>query len=319
MYRSVRAALVAAVVVPMALQAQGAADCRIETRDACQKAQDLYAFMLPQLGLGLAGGNPVLGSSSVIGKFPHVSVGLRASVFKGNIPKFDDIDVVDDGPVASNIPLEETWLGAAAFDGALGLFQGFTLGVTRVLSLDALVSLTYIPKFGDDDGGESDVEVDGTTKFGFGGRIGLLEESVAIPGVSFSYLQRGLPKLTLNTDANTAANFSVEELDIKVAAWRIMANKNFLAFSLNAGYGKDKYTSDGVLTASAFGFSESVTLDRDLDRTNWFVGLAINLGPVKLAGEYGQGGKSDVTTVNVFNPAAGDKLKYYSAGLRIAF
>src|SRR4051812_14046083 len=58
-------------------------------QDACQQAVDVFGFMAPQLGLALTGGNHTLGQNSTLGGFPHFSVGLRGTAFKGNVPRVD--------------------------------------------------------------------------------------------------------------------------------------------------------------------------------------------------------------------------------------
>jgi hypothetical protein len=163
------------------------------------------------------------------------------------------------------------------------------------------------------------VQIDGKTRFGFGVQVGLLEESVVIPGISFSFLQRGLPEISFSSNANTPATFSVTNLEVTVSSWRVIASKNFIAFGISAGFGGDSYASEGTLGATAAGFSEEIPLDRSISRSNWFVDLTINLGPVKIAGEYGGVMKKTTPTFNTFDPEAGAARTYFAAGLRIGF
>ena len=41
------------------------------TEDACWKGADIFAYMLPQLGNGIAGGNTTPGQGGSLGGFPH--------------------------------------------------------------------------------------------------------------------------------------------------------------------------------------------------------------------------------------------------------
>lgn len=304
-----------ALAFPVLLSAQTVADCRLQTQDACQKAEDIYTYLFPQLGASLAAGNPVLGSTRMLGGLGHFSVGVRAAAIKSSIPKFDEIDVSLLGKVSSDIPLKEQWLPVPVFDAAVGVYGGIPVGVTHIGAIDALASLTVVPKVID----EEDIKIDGTTKFGFGVQVGLLEESIVVPGISFAYLQRGIPQVNFSTNANTPATFAVNDLDVKVSTWRLIASKNLMLFGISAGIGGDSYKSEGVLRASAAGFSEQIPLDRTVTRPNWFVDLTLNAGPVKIAGEYGSVGKKTLDTFNHFDPEAGASRSYFSAGLRIKF
>jgi hypothetical protein len=308
---AVAACLVAA---PALLQAQTVADCRLQTQDACQKAEDIYTYLFPQLGVGLAAGNPVLGLSRAGGGLGHFSVGVRVSAVKADVPDFDNIAVGLLGRENTDIPLTQHWTPVPVFDASVGLFRGFQVGVTHLGSVDALASLTVVPSLPVE---ESDLRLEGTSRFGLGVQIGLLEESVAIPGISFAFLQRGLPKVTANSQANTPATFSVEDLDVTVSTWRLIVNKNFLAFALSAGVGGDRYESTGILRATAAGFTEEIHLDRAMNRINWFVDLTLNLGPVKLGAEYGGITEKDATTFNTFDPVAGAARTYFAVGLRL--
>jgi hypothetical protein len=321
---SIRTALVACVAVPAVVAAQGPASCSVINRDGCYKADDLYSYMLPQLGLGIAGGNPVLGSSKAIGKLGHFSIGVRATAVKGSLPQFDNVDVSASGQVNSNIPTKDQWIPMPAFDAAIGLFNGFQVGVTRVAQLDALVSFIYVPDLNnkdDSNSGDASITVEKHTRVGFGGRLGLIEESVVIPGVSFAYLSRGLPKISVTSTSDNQTTFGVNHLDVNVATWRLMATKSFMIFGLSVGIGGDNYKSSGDITATspADPTATPISLDRSMNRTNWFADLTINAGPVKFGFEYGGVGSASVTTFNTFTPAAGAAQNYASFGVRLGW
>src|SRR3954468_2479499 len=82
--------LAVALAVPAALRAQGidpscpglALPDRA-TQDACQKAVDIFAFMTPQLGIGLVGGNATLGATRALGGIGHFSIGVRGNATRG--------------------------------------------------------------------------------------------------------------------------------------------------------------------------------------------------------------------------------------------
>src|ERR1044072_9210935 len=87
-------AAVLMTVVASAAQAQGGTvdpQCSAvsaPTRDACQKAVDIFTYMAPQLGTAIAGGYTILGSGGTLGGLPHFTIGLRATAVKGSAPEF---------------------------------------------------------------------------------------------------------------------------------------------------------------------------------------------------------------------------------------
>jgi hypothetical protein len=314
-----RVALAAAAMVPSVLLAQG--DCTTAApvnQDACQKAKDMFAFMLPQLGVSLSGGNAVLGSTGTIGKLGHFNFGLHATALNGDLPQFDNTTVSITGPSADNIETKKQILGMPNVDAQIGLFGGIPLGLTHVGTVDGLVSVTYIPNIPKDNSGSSALSFDGHMKFGFGARVGLIDEAIIIPAVSFTYLQRGLPSLSLTSTSQDGASLGVQNLSIDVNTWRLMATKSFLLFAISAGFGGDSYKSDGIIVAQAPTFTpDSVSLGQTMKRTNWFVDLTLKLGPVKVAGEVGGVTGGTMNTFNNFDPKANAARQFASLGVRI--
>lgn len=312
--RPVLRSIIALALVPMALQAQGASDCSPVAIDGCRKAEDLYKYMMPQLGLGLAGGNPTLGQNTVIGKLGHFSLGLRVTGVQGAIPEIDETNAGSTGQVT----VKDTWVPAPAVDAAIGIFGGLPLGVTRVGSVDAIVSFMYLPDIESESGEPGLTLPDGNIRFGYGARVGLIQEAIVVPSVSFAILNRGLPKLTVSGETQDGYTVGVNNLDISVTTWRLMATKSLLLFSLSVGFGGDTYDSEGAIAATApgGGVGESVSLTEKLTRTNWFVNLSLGLGPIDAGIEYGRASGGTITTFNTFDPAPDAARSYLSLGLR---
>jgi len=164
--------------------------------DACQKVADLFNYMNMQLGTWVAGGNPTLGQGGTLGGAGHISVGLRVNAMKATIPSVDEIQVQAGPPVSTNIPSKERWVGLPAADIAIGLFKGIPVGLTYIGGVDALLNVSYLPSYT-----QHSLHVGAQTgkwKVGFGGRLGILQESLFIPGVGVSYLVRELPTAELS-------------------------------------------------------------------------------------------------------------------------
>ena len=301
--------------------AQISASCAAEqtaTQDACQKAIDLFQYMAPQLGTVIAGGNATLGQGGTLGGLGHWTVGVRANAIAGSLPNVDEHTPSPLGAEATAYAPEDQILGLPAVDAAVGVFKGLPLGLTNVGGVDVLLSAWYLPEYS----GEG-IEVapeDGGLKIGYGLRVGLLQESLLIPGVSVTWMKRALPVVNLAASAGTD-ELRVSGLDVQTTSWRIVASKNFLTFGFAAGYGKDTYESGAVISATAGGFdSGEFALSQEVDRTNMFANVQMNLFLLKIIGEVGQVSGGEITTYNQFGDTPADAKRVYgSVGLRFGF
>ena len=295
------------------------------TQDACQMAVDVFQFMAPQLGLALAGGNATLGVGSTLGGLGHFSIGVRANAFSGDVPEITRFPAPSSNGRTNNVlPSKSRILGLPTADAAIGIFGGIPLGLTNVGGIDALVSASYIPNFGD---ATSEVVVtpEQNLQIGYGVRVGILQESIIVPGVSLTYIKRDLPKTSI---VGKSANIDVSITNAKVetSAWRITAGKSFLLFGVVVGAGQDKYKQFANVQASSRGTpagtqtSDNIALSQDLTRTNLFADLSLNLPLFKIVAEVGNssGSTGSVTTFNTFSSGSADKSRTYgSLGLRI--
>ncbi len=303
----------------------GVPDQQRATQDACQKAIDLFRYMAPQLGTALAGGAPTLGQGGPTGGIGHFSLGVRVNAVMGDLPQVQDVPLSVQGAQRSTYPLKRQIIPLPTADLALGLFGGLPLGITSVGGVDLLVSASYLPEFEADN---VKVEVDGSSiKFGFGARVGLLEESLLIPGVSVSYLRRDLPKIHM-TARSGGDSLLVRDLDVQTTSWRIMASKSFFMFGVAAGGGTDEYESNTIVSARVAArppFTPAVTagpidIKQKMKRTTMFLDLSMNLPFFKLVGEVGQVSGGDVETYNQFDGSkADDSRTYGSIGIRLGF
>ena len=296
-------------------------DQRIQ--DACQKSIDLFAFMAPQLGTSLAGGNATLGQASTLAGLGHFSIGLRANVLKGALPQVNQIDVSTTGAVKSDFSTKDQILGLPTVDAAVGVYKGFPLGITHIGGVDALVSATYLPNYETND---IKIETGGSAlKFGYGARVGILQESLLVPGLSVTWLKRDLPSVDITGNIGGANDtIAVNDLQLKSTAWRVVASKSFLIFGLAGGYGKDKYESSADLLAvvddGLLSTRKTIAFDQDLSRSNIFLDLSINVLMLKLVGEIGRVSGGSVPTYNTFGShKADDAYTYGSVGFRVGF
>ncbi len=301
-------------------------------QDACQQAYDVYQFMAPQLGVALAGGNATLGQGSTLGGIGHISVGLRGNFFSGTVPKIDQFTQRASGASpARELPTKSQLLGAPTADVAIGLFGGLPLALTNVGGVDLLVSAAYVPTIGSA-GSDFYLKPDQNLQFGYGLRVGLVSESIVVPGVSFTYLKRDLPTSTISGTATytaaplgqTTAALNITNAKVNTSAWRVVASKSLIFFGVAAGVGQDKYDQSADISAtvnSTLGGSQTVSVpgtSQSMTRTNYFLDASVNILLLKITGEVGQVTGGTVNTFNSLQGGRADQSRTYgSVGIRV--
>ena len=304
----------------------GVPDQTRASQDACQKAIDLFKYMAPQLGTLIAGGNPTLGQGGNLGGLGHFSAGLRVNALQGSLPQVQNITPSVNGATSTQIEAKDQYLPMPTADLAIGVFKGIPLAITNVGGVDALVSASYVPEF--DKSGVSVKVPNGSLKLGYGARVGILQESLLVPGVSVSYLVRDLPTLNV-TGSSGGDSLYVKNLSLKTKAWRVTASKSLILFGLAAGFGQDKYDASTDIGAhvaartvppTPAANATPVSISQNLTRTNIFADLSVNLLLFKITGEIGQVSGGTINTYNTFSgkqPA--DSRLYGSIGGRFGF
>ena len=295
------------------------------SQDACQKAIDLFAYLAPQLATTVAGGNATLGMAGSLGGLGHFSAGLRVNALQGSLPQVQNVTLQTSG--ATNSPPIDTktqFFPMPTAELAIGIFKGLPLAITNVGGVDLLVSAAYLPEF--NSSGVSVKVPNGSLKLGYGARVGILQESLLVPGVSVSYVRRDLP--TVNIAANSGSDsLYVNNFSLKTTAWRAVASKGLLLFGLAAGIGQDKYESSTDISAHVAARALTpaanagpVPLAQNITRTNVFADLSLNLLLFKLTGEIGQVSGGTINTYNTFSGTqAADSRIYGSVGARFGF
>jgi hypothetical protein len=309
---------------PGTVSGLGIPDQARASQDACQKSIDLFKYMAPQLGTSITGGNATLGQGSSLGGLGHFSVGIRVNGVQGSLPQIQNVTPSVTGAQSTEFDTKTQIIPMPTADLAIGIFKGIPLALTNVGGVDLLVSAAYLPEF---DGDGVSVKVpDGSLKIGYGARVGILQESLLVPGISVSYLRRDLPTVNIAATSNSDS-LIVDKLSLKTNAWRVVASKSLLMFGLAAGFGQDKYESSANVRAHVAARALSpeaqagpVALSQNLTRTNVFADLSLNLLILKLTGEIGQVSGGTITTYNTFSgKQAADSRLYGSVGARFGF
>jgi hypothetical protein len=280
--------------------------------------------MAPQLGTSITGGNATLGQGGNLGGLGHFSLGFRVNAVQGSLPQIQNTSVSVNGAQSTQFETKTQLLPMPTADLAIGIFKGLPLAITNVGGVDLLVSAAYLPEF--NNSGVSVKVPNGSLKLGYGARVGILQESLLVPGVSVSYLVRDLP--TVNIAANSGSDsLYVNNLSLKTKAWRVTASKSLLFLGLAAGFGQDKYESSTDIRAhvaaralTSAADAGPVSLAQDLTRTNIFADVSMNLLLLKLTGEIGQVSGGTINTYNTFSgKQAADSRIYGSIGARFGF
>lgn len=303
-------------------------DCAAQqvTADACQLAVDVFSVSTPLITSALAGGAPITDIGNGSQRF---RIGLRASAVNGFFPDLDGRDVEIDGARSTVVATEEVPVPVPTVDLSVQLFPGVRLGlgplgIGRVASVSALTSATYLPSIE----GEEDFEV--TTegsglKFGFGGRVGIVEDVPFLPDLAASYERRGLPTTSIVT-ASADDSLSLRDMSLSSQAIRVVATKKFLVFGLSAGWGQDRLDTEAQLAAvvndpEAPGgtASQTVTMTESLTQNRLFAGLSLGLGPLGIGAEIGQVRGDAPATYNTFDGADEESRLFGTVALRLAF
>ncbi|MCC7053054.1 MAG: hypothetical protein IT355_07275 [Gemmatimonadaceae bacterium] len=317
-----------ALALPLSAQSAQCASQPAALRDACQKGTDIFAMLMPQVQGALGGGGPVLGSSRAV---RGLSIGLRVNAMDGAVPEITNVSLSGTGVVRSTFATKRAPVPMPALDVALGVFPGVNLGVQRVLSLDALVNVAYMPK--------QDVEdfsirpSKSSFKFGYGARLGLLADRLMVPAVAISYFRRQIPTTTFSTSFTSGVSgvtvndsLALSELSIRNDALRLSASKKLGFIEIGGGVGQDTYRSFSQLQARVTppvgsAASGAFVLTQQIKRNAAYGSLALNILKLRIGAEAGQtfGGDS-VSTFNEFTDGKiNEKRMFGSVGLRLSF
>jgi hypothetical protein len=227
-----------------ALHAQNVLDEDLSGR--CQASQNLplchdvvaaIQLLQPELGLTLAGGNPVLGTASPLGtKFrwmPRFNIGGRISFAWLEVP--DILDYPDDisgqvGTIGSTVYMPQIDVSVGVFDG---LNLATTLGGFAAVELMGSLGALVLPA---GDGFQNDA-----TGVGLGVRVGILRESFSAPGISVSGYYKWFGRIQFGSvDRSHDAQLG---MDMSLWSFRAGVSKSFVAIGLAFTVGWDRYSS----------------------------------------------------------------------------
>ncbi|MFN9795529.1 MAG: hypothetical protein ACK57A_04525 [Gemmatimonas sp.] len=294
--------------------------------DACVKARDIFAFVMPQVGVALSGGNPVLGEGGTLGGGGKRALSLRVTAVDGRVPA-NAVPIRLTGAARSNLGASRVPVPVPSVDAAIGLFAGLPAGLTNIGGVDVLLGATYLPDVTEN--GFSVAPQTSSVALSYGIRVGALQESWLVPGVSVSYMRRRLPTTALGYTAGNDS-ISVRNLAATSNSLRVVASKRVAIFGFAAGVGRDQIENTAGVEAvvnetvlnqqtralvSLFGLRNAVT------RNSAFANVSLGLGLARLVAEFGWSGagNADPTTNTFGGRAANEGYRFGSLGLTVRF
>lgn len=282
----------------------------------------------PQLGILMAGGNPILGTASTggvrLGLIPRVSVTARVNVVAARLP-----DIREELQGGENVQEFAVPAPAVGANVSLGLTQGFSVApmIGGFGAIDLLGSVSVLPLSLLDDFG------DNAFSWGAGARVGLIRESFVTPGVSVSLMYRNLGDVAFGdvcsgTETPAVENRSVcsvnddeqdfgeIEFGLSNLSARAAVSKRLLGLGLTAGVGYDKFETDADFAFRAPtgpGGSDQVFRYSDIavdnDRWSAFLDASFTVLVASLIAEVGwmQGSDAiaDFPSTSDFDPSEG--------------
>jgi hypothetical protein len=333
------AALVAAA--PLAAQNDISTVCTTvpaQAQDECAIVAQAVDAAQPQLGILMAGGNPILGTASTggvrLGLIPRVSLTGRVNVVGARLPDIRELE----GGEANEFAVPAPAVGANV---SIGLTQGFNVApmIGGFGALDLLGSVSVLPLSLLDDFG------DNAFSWGAGARVGLIRESFVTPGVSVSLMYRDLgdvsfgtvcdgnlgPSVTAPTDPDRrscTADGDFGEIEFGLSNWsaRAAISKRLLGLGLTAGVGYDQFETDAnfAFSTPAVAGTREIFLFEDVavdnDRWSAFLDASFTVLVASLVGEVGWMQGSDAITgfpeASDFDP--GEGTWFGSLGFRLS-
>jgi hypothetical protein len=184
--------------------------------DACTKARDLGYVTGVQLAEASSSGNAIIGQGGALHRQGKVVFALRAGGVARTSPRFAGVGIRTDSLATSTrFATDRGTTATISADIAAGAVSGVRVGDTRMGGVDLLLGVTAIPNR---DLGS--VHVRGKPlDLALGLRLGILEETKSLPGLSLSAQLRTPPRYSVTMPPLIGADgrhvsISVTQVDI---------------------------------------------------------------------------------------------------------
>jgi hypothetical protein len=241
----------------------------------CPATAQALESAVPQVGIAVAGGNPLPGTASVagvrLGFLPRVTADLRLGAARVTLP-----DVTSPDPVTHR---RSDLVPSVNLDAAVSLTQGLPGGVAGLGAVDLLLSAGLLSGAGPLQGASA--------AWGGGVRVGILRETFGTPAVNVSAMYRRVDGVRYGSSAREL-DFGVQDLSVRGTVAKRVAR-----VGLVGGAGYDRFTGRGARFSYADG-SSTVAAKPGEGRWSVFGNLSVPLmvGAVTLEGGWMSGGSA---------------------------
>ncbi|HUO52201.1 MAG TPA: hypothetical protein VMT93_06770 [Gemmatimonadaceae bacterium] len=284
--------------------------------NACQIAFDAFAYATQQYAILLSAGNLQPGYGDATGGLGHFRIAFNVTGMNLAAPALNTTTINPGPPAAGTVNTQPTDFAIFALNASVGLFGGFDAGIGKMGAIDGWVSLNGVPG-----ASASGYSVSPSKKFyfGWGARIGILQEGKVAPGIGVSYLQRNLPSSTVYATDVLENGFTVVGMKIDTHAWAATVGKHLGAVSLLVGAGQTNFSSSANVSWYLNGQHPTVQpqVTASSMQTQFFGDFGILLGGFGITLEVGQVEGSTLKTYNTFDPTAGSARSF--ASLTVSF
>lgn len=254
MRHPIRPALVLLLLVPGACLGP-IPPLHVELLDGMSKSRDITRRLAAESLDDAIGGNAVLGQGGPVARRGGFTVAVRATRADRGTPTLAGTAISEAGSQPGAIAVTSGASTTVGADISYTVLSGFVAGGTRILSLEALASLSSLSTPG---GGGLNLTRTSRISFGFGMRLGVVAEAGAIPGVSLSVRRHHLPSFRYQvepvaTDGGGSIRVGMHDFSGEVSSVRLAAEKHFGRFGVAAGWGQDNLTANATIDAAIDG------------------------------------------------------------------
>lgn len=302
--------------------------CYPELGDAGSKANDIAMFLAVQRADETVGGNVILGQAGPIGKKAGVLVDVRANHISRRLPEVNGITMRTGATTATDFQASNQSATAVTATVATALWRGVASGPTHIGELDLTGSLSYLQGFQDN---SLHISSNSSIATGIGFRIGLVEETRTLPGITYAVSLRFVPAFDFSSNTipvlgGGTMTIGGDSIDVRATSWRFAASKQFGAIGATAGMGGDSYSGSGSVSAALSGsslgaMSGSQYVSAFPNRRNLFIGGSYTMRGVSLVGEFGHLSQSGAYPTYFTNTVRGQSAdmsrNYLSLGVRL--
>ncbi len=225
----------------------------------CVTAVETARSIQSRVGLALFGGNPVPGTGSTVGLrmagVPRVSLSARLALLPMALPPL----------LSPGSGRETALLPALSGQGSVGVFSGFAPAPTvgGVLSLDLLLrgSYAWLPE-------SRGFRDRGAAGWLVGARVGVLRESLRLPGVSLTGTFGHAGRVVFgDPDAGSTAGYV--EVPITDLGATLAASRHVAGLDLSAGAAVHRYSGDVAFGYGLSGWSTPVRSAAEARNDRW--------------------------------------------------